>query len=83
MAVVDATRIAVEHDLGTRTHPIVNTAMMGAFARVLGTPPMEAVVKAIEEEISEKREQNIQAARDAHDAVEVVGAFLEGAGAGG
>ncbi len=36
VAVVDATSIAVEHNLGTRTVPIVNTALLGAVGRVLG-----------------------------------------------
>jgi len=43
LAWVDATSIALKSRLGTRTHPIVNTAMMGALARMLGMPPMEAV----------------------------------------
>lgn len=69
IATVDATRIALKHSLGTRTHPIVNTAMIGAFARVLGEPPLEAVIHAIEEEIPVKPENNIAAAREAYDAV--------------
>lgn len=69
LATVDATRIALKHALGTRTHPIVNTAMMGAFARVLGEPPLEAVVHAIREEIPIKTEANIAAAREAYDTV--------------
>ncbi|MDD5169739.1 MAG: 2-oxoacid:acceptor oxidoreductase family protein, partial [Syntrophales bacterium] len=35
VAMVDATRIALRNKLGSRTHPIVNTAMMGAFARMM------------------------------------------------
>ena len=70
-AFVDATRIALKHELGTRTHPIVNTAMMGALARMLGVPPMEAIIKAIEEEIPNKPEQNIQAAKDAFAELQV------------
>lgn len=69
VATVDATRIALKHSLGTRTHPIVNTAMMGAFARVLGEPPLDAVIHAIREEIPVKPENNIAAAREAFDAV--------------
>jgi len=69
VAVVDATRVARQHRLGTHTHPIVNTAMMGAFARVLSMPPMDAVARAIEEEIPIKPEQNVQAARDAYEMV--------------
>ncbi|MCK8601535.1 2-oxoacid:acceptor oxidoreductase family protein [Desulfoferrobacter suflitae] len=73
LAVVDATRIALRHRLGTRTHPIVNTAMMGALARMLEMPPLEAISKAVEEEIPVRPEQNIQAAKDAYDEVQLVG----------
>jgi 2-oxoacid:acceptor oxidoreductase gamma subunit (pyruvate/2-ketoisovalerate family) len=73
IALVDATRIALEHQLGTRTHPIVNTAMMGAFARVLDMPPMDAIVKAIKEDIPLKPEENILAAEDAFEKVQLLG----------
>ena len=69
LACVDATEIALGHALGTRTHPIVNTAMMGALARVLGAPPMDAVAGAIEEEITEKVEANIEASLEAYERV--------------
>ena len=69
LACVDATEIALRRELGTHTHPIVNTAMMGAFARILGAPPMDAVEGAIEEEISEQVEVNIEAAREAYERV--------------
>jgi 2-oxoacid:acceptor oxidoreductase gamma subunit (pyruvate/2-ketoisovalerate family) len=78
LALVDATRIGLIHELGTRTHPIVNTAVMGAFAKMLGMPPIEAVTTAIEEEITEHFERNIQAAKDAYDAVELFGACEPG-----
>lgn len=70
LAFVDATQIALKHDLGSRTHPIVNTAVMGAFSRMLGMPPMEAISKAIQEELKDKSEQNIQAAQDAYAQVQ-------------
>jgi 2-oxoacid:acceptor oxidoreductase gamma subunit (pyruvate/2-ketoisovalerate family) len=38
LATVDATGIARANDLGTRSVPIVNTALAGAVARVLGLP---------------------------------------------
>jgi len=69
LAMVDATRIALKYALGTRTHPIVNTAMMGAFARVLEEPPLDAVVHAIREEIPMKPEANIAAAQEAYESV--------------
>jgi pyruvate ferredoxin oxidoreductase gamma subunit len=69
LAYVDATQIALKYGLGTRTHPMINTAMVGAFARVLGMPPLEAVAGAIEEEISVKTAQNTEAAKEAYGAV--------------
>ncbi|MBI3835261.1 MAG: 2-oxoacid:acceptor oxidoreductase family protein [Planctomycetes bacterium] len=36
VATVGATRLALQHGLGTKTVPIVNTTMFGAVARVLG-----------------------------------------------
>ena len=69
LAAVDATKIALEHHLGTRTHPIINTAMIGAFARILENPPIEAVAQAIETDIPIKIQQNIEAARHAYDEV--------------
>lgn len=68
-AFVDATRIALRNRLGSRTHPIVNTAMMGAFSRILGAPPMDSVAKAIQEEIPDRAEDNIRAAREAYEEV--------------
>ncbi len=73
LACVDATEIALRLGLGTRTHPIVNTAMMGALARVLGVPPMDAIAGAIEEEIAVKLEANIQAAGEAYERVRMQG----------
>ncbi len=73
LAYVDATQIALRHQLGTRTHPIVNTTIMGALARVLGMPPMDAIAMAIKEEISDRHEENIKAAQDAFEDVLLVG----------
>ncbi len=73
LAIVDATRIALKHQLGTRTHPIVNTAMLGAFSGMLGMPPMNTVATAIQEDFPENSEKNIQAATDAYEAVELIG----------
>ncbi len=77
LALVDATRIALKHELGTRTHPIVNTAVMGALAKMLKMPPMDAVAMAIEEDMPEHFERNILAAKDAYDAVDLLGIIGE------
>lgn len=82
LAWVDASRIAVEHGLGAKTQPITNTAMMGAFARVLGTPPLDAVTYAIEHEMPAKIAENVAAARAAYGEVVLLGLVDEGAGEG-
>ena len=70
IAAVDATRIANDHHLGTRTHPLINTAMLGAFAGVLKKPSMDALAAAITEDIQAKPANNIRAAAQAFDRVQ-------------
>ncbi len=69
LAFVDAAQIAMKHHLGTRTNPIVNTAMIGAFARVLDMPSMTALAAAISDDIKIKTKQNVQAAQEAYEKV--------------
>jgi len=69
-AIVDATRIASRNHLGSRTNPIVNTALMGAMSKILKMPPMDIVEKAIMEEAPAKHNENVQAAREAFAEVE-------------
>jgi pyruvate ferredoxin oxidoreductase gamma subunit/2-oxoisovalerate ferredoxin oxidoreductase gamma subunit len=73
LAHVDATGIAVENNLGTHTHPMINTAMTGAFSGIMETLPLHAVTSAIQEEISVKPEQNVKAATLAFEAVTCFG----------
>jgi pyruvate ferredoxin oxidoreductase gamma subunit/2-oxoisovalerate ferredoxin oxidoreductase gamma subunit len=73
LARVDATRIAVRYDLGTRTHPIINTAMIGAFARLMDIPPLDTIFEAIQSEIATKPNRNIQASREAFEQVTLFG----------
>jgi 2-oxoacid:acceptor oxidoreductase gamma subunit (pyruvate/2-ketoisovalerate family) len=49
VATVDANRIALENRLGSSTAPIVNTAILGAFASISGMVSMEAVIEAMKE----------------------------------
>lgn len=72
VACVNASRIALRHGLGTRTHPMVNTSMIGAFARILGMPPLKAIASAIEEDIPGAFKDNISAAEDAYHEVTIV-----------
>jgi pyruvate ferredoxin oxidoreductase gamma subunit/2-oxoisovalerate ferredoxin oxidoreductase gamma subunit len=67
---VDADRIAVELGLGTRTHPMINTAMVGAFAKLAGTPSISMIEEVISSEIHQKTQENIEAARSAYEQVQ-------------
>ena len=73
LAHVDANRISLNHKLGTRTHPIVNTTMIGAFARMLEMPPLEAIAAAIREDIYVEAQRNIEAAHEAFETVCLMG----------
>ncbi len=75
LAHVDANRIALQRRLGTRTHPIVNTSMIGAFARMLEMPPLAAIAEAIREDFPVETEamRNIDAAQEAYAEVNIVG----------
>lgn len=65
VATVNASDIAVRHGLGTRSQPIVNTAIVGAASSVFGWFGMEAVEAAIEDEVPVKVAENVEAAREA------------------
>lgn len=63
---VDVTSIALKHKLGSPTAPIVNTAILGAFARISGEVTLSALVNSIREYVPMKLEENIRAAEDAY-----------------
>jgi len=73
LATVDASRIAVDLGLGTRTLPMINTAMLGAFARVLGLPPLHQLTAAIQQEIPVQTRRNARAAETAYEHVKRYG----------
>ncbi len=62
---VDASGIALRFGLGSRTQPIVNTAILGAFAVCSGLVRLESVCDAIHEEVPRKADANVEAARAA------------------
>ncbi len=69
LAVVDAAAIAVKHQLGSPTAPVVNTAILGAFSKITGLVTLGSVIRAIRENVPEKREENVAAAREAYSRV--------------
>ncbi|HIC93254.1 MAG TPA: hypothetical protein EYP09_03280 [Anaerolineae bacterium] len=59
-----------EHgNLGTRTAPIVNTAILGAFSRITGIVGLEAVLEAVRETVPIRQEENVAAAKEAYELV--------------
>jgi 2-oxoacid:acceptor oxidoreductase gamma subunit (pyruvate/2-ketoisovalerate family) len=68
-ATVDATSVALRNSLGSRTNPIVNTAILGAFSRVTGLVGIDSIALAIREEIPGKKDENAKAAREAYQEV--------------
>ncbi len=62
---VDASGIAIRHGLGSPTQPIVNTALLGAFAAGFDMVTLDSVCGAIEDTVPLKIEENIEAAKDA------------------
>jgi 2-oxoacid:acceptor oxidoreductase gamma subunit (pyruvate/2-ketoisovalerate family) len=69
VSLVDASEIARRFGLGSKTQPIVNTAILGAFAADSGLVGLDAICDAIAESFPAKADLNIQAARDAAQSV--------------
>jgi 2-oxoacid:acceptor oxidoreductase gamma subunit (pyruvate/2-ketoisovalerate family) len=68
-ATVDATSLAIQNGLGSRTNPIVSTAILGAFSKVTGLVGIDSVALAIREEVPGKKNENVKAAREAYQEV--------------
>ena len=66
---VNANEVAIRHGLGSRTAPIVNTAILGAVARVLDFVRLQSILDSIAENIAVRPEANIAAAREAYEEV--------------
>ncbi|HPB58689.1 MAG TPA: 2-oxoacid:acceptor oxidoreductase family protein [Candidatus Saccharicenans sp.] len=64
---IDATDIAVRHQLGTLAAPIVNTAIVGAVVKILKLTKLESLIEAIREGVPLKQEENVQAAIEAYE----------------
>lgn len=69
VATVDASGIAIAHGIGSKSQPIVNTAILGAYAAASGVVGLEAVCDAIREEVPTRPEENVAAAQEAAAAV--------------
>ena len=69
VATVDASSIAARHHLGPTSAPIVNTAILGAFAHITGLVGIEAICLAVREAVPLKKEANVAATQEAYNEV--------------
>ncbi len=67
VATVDANRIAIEHRLGSPTAPIVNTAILGAFAKITGMVGVDSLVEAMAEFVPANKAGNAAAIKEAYE----------------
>lgn len=69
IVLVNATEIALNNGLGSRLAPIVNTVILGAYAKAIRQIPLELenLLQAIEEVVPSKQEKNVVAARQAFE----------------
>jgi 2-oxoacid:acceptor oxidoreductase gamma subunit (pyruvate/2-ketoisovalerate family) len=74
VGLVNATEIALNNGLGSRLAPIVNTVILGAYAKVIRQIPLqlENLLQAIVEIIPSKQEKNVAAARQAFEQATIV-----------
>jgi 2-oxoacid:acceptor oxidoreductase gamma subunit (pyruvate/2-ketoisovalerate family) len=69
VAIVDAGAIAFSHKLGAPTAPVINTAILGAFSKITGMVTIGSVIRAIRDNVPDKQEENVAAAREAYSKV--------------
>lgn len=73
IALVDATKIATDHGLGSKAAPIVNTSILGSFAKATDVVKIDSVINAIRAKSPAKHEENVAAAKEAYEKTEVYG----------
>lgn len=66
---VNATDIAAKNGIGSPTAPIVNTAILGAFARISPIVTLEAIIHSIHNVVPRKKEENIAATKESYSLV--------------
>lgn len=64
---IDATSIAAAHGIGSQTAPIVNTAIMGGFAKMCDKIALEPILESIREVAPVKEDENVAAAKEAYE----------------
>jgi len=74
---VPATKIAIDLKLLVAGQPVVNVAMIGAFAKASGLITLDSIEKVLEESFGKKADINYQAAKKAYEQTSVVESIAE------
>lgn len=69
IATIDADGISLQNKLGSAASPIINAAIAGAFARIMGNLRINSVTKAVMESVPAKIEENVRSAKTAFEKV--------------
>ncbi len=69
LATVNATEIAIKHRLGSKAAPIVNSALLGAFAKASGVVEIGSLIQGVKKLVPIKIDENAAAAQEAYDSV--------------
>lgn len=70
---VNATAIAMRHNLTIGGFPMVNTVMIGALARICGLADLDNILAVVEKRVSARQEDNLKAAAEGYEQVREVG----------
>ena len=68
-ATLDALEVAQKNDLGR----IVNSALLGAFARAMGSPEVRHLSRVVKDVSPRKGDENLQAVLDGYEMVQLLG----------
>ena len=68
---VDATSIALRNGLGDPSHPVVNTAILGAFARISNLVSLQSIKNATTELVPSRKKENVNAIQEAYEETEM------------
>jgi pyruvate ferredoxin oxidoreductase gamma subunit len=68
-ASVDGNTIALSFTLGSPFAPIVNTTMLGAFARAVPFVPLDTILETVRDIVPSRKEANVEAALHAYNEV--------------
>lgn len=71
VAYLDADSISLKYRLAARGSTVVNTVILGAFAKATGLVSLQSVLDSIAEFVSQKQQENLKACQEAYEQVQV------------